>query len=150
MKKWTPIFIENSKIPVWLSYIAPIEIKAISIGIFVWCRSSMSSITKRHETIHFQQQLELLFLPFYILYVLGWLYGLWKYRDAAVAYRENVFERESFASDYIEGYLETRSRYAWVKHWSDDKDDYKERIRRSKRDSIAYAAQKKVDKPDQT
>ena len=110
----------------------------------------MSSITKRHETIHFQQQLELLFLPFYILYVLGWLYGLWKYRDAAVAYRENVFERESFASDYIEGYLETRSRYAWVKHWSDDKDDYKERIRRSKRDSIAYAAQKKVDKPDQT
>ena len=108
MKKWKPIFIENSKIPVWLSYIAPIEIKAISIGIFVWCRGEMSEVTKRHECIHFQQQLELLFLPFYILYVLGWLYGLWKYRDAAVAYRENVFERESFASDYIEGYLETR------------------------------------------
>ena len=35
MKNWKPIFIENSKIPVLLSYIAPITIYAISFGPFV-------------------------------------------------------------------------------------------------------------------
>ena len=28
MKNWKPFFIENSKIPVWLSYLAPINIGA--------------------------------------------------------------------------------------------------------------------------
>ena len=32
MKHWKPLFIENSKIPVWLSYIAPIDIGAITLG----------------------------------------------------------------------------------------------------------------------
>ena len=99
MKKWKPIFIENSKISAWLSYIAPINIYAISIAPFVWCKSIMSPVTRRHETIHFQQTLELAFVGFYILYALSWLHGLWKYRDRAVAYRENVFEREAYSND---------------------------------------------------
>ena len=141
MKKWKPFFIENSKLPVWLSCIAPISIYAISIGPFVWCKSLMSPVVRRHETIHFQQQLELLFLPFYLLYGLSWLYGLYKYRDRAIAYRENVFEREAFSNDYIEDYLGNRPRYAWIRHWGDNKDDYKERIKRARRDRIAASAQ---------
>ena len=137
MKNWEPIFIENSKIPVWLSYIAPIQIQAISFGIFVWCRTIMSDVTKRHETIHFQQQLELAFAGQWILYALSWLHGLWKYRDPAVAYRENVFEREAYSNDYIRDYLKTRPRYAWLKHWRDNKDDHKERIKRTRRDRVA-------------
>ena len=137
MKNWKPILIENSKIPVWLSKVAPIEIYAISFGWFVWCRGIMSDVTKRHECIHFQQQLELGFVGQWVLYALSWLHGLWKYRDPAVAYRECIFEREAFSNDYIEDYLEKRPRYAWVKHWGDDKDDYKERIRRTRRDRIA-------------
>ena len=105
----------------------------------------MSHVTKRHECIHFQQQLELAFIGHWILYGLSFLHGLWKYRDGAIAYRENVFEREAFSNDCTEGYLESRPRYAWVKHWSDDRKSFKERIRRSKRDRIAYAAQKKLD-----
>ena len=141
MKNWKPIFIENSRVPVWLSYIAPIEISAISFGWFVWSRRTMSDVLRRHETIHFQQQLELAFAGQWILYALSWLHGLWKYRDPAVAYRENVFERESFSNDYIEDYLETRPRYAWIKHWGDNKDDYKERIKRARRNRIAASAE---------
>ena len=59
MKHWKPLFIENSKIPVWLSYIAPIDISAITLGPIVISRDEMSEITKRHETIHYQQYLEL-------------------------------------------------------------------------------------------
>lgn len=140
MKKWKPIFIENSKVPVWLSKVSPIDIYAISIGMFVWCRSLLSPVVKRHEEIHFQQKLELLFLPFYLLYGLSWLYGLIKYRDAAVAYREIVFEREAYSNDYIDDYLENRKRYAWIKHMRDNKDDYKERIKRTRRDRIAKSS----------
>jgi len=148
MKNWKPIYIENSKIPVLLSYVAPISIYAITFGCFVWCRHLLSPVTKRHETIHFQQALELAFIGFYVLYGLSWLHGLIKYRDAAIAYRENVFEREAFACDYMEDYLEKRPRYAWIKHIKDDKDNYKERIRRVRRNTIASDSQKNIDKPN--
>ena len=141
MKDWKPIFIENSKVPVWLSYVAPIDIWAISFGWFVWCKGTMSEVTKRHETIHFQQQLELLFAFQWILYALSWLHGLWKYRDPAVAYRENVFEREAYMFDVKKGYLAKRKRYAWIDRIGDNKDDYKERIKRARRDRIAASAQ---------
>ena len=55
LKNRKPYFIENSKIPVILSKVAPIEIWAISFGLWVWCRGEISDETKRHETIHFQQ-----------------------------------------------------------------------------------------------
>ena len=142
MKNWKPIFIENSKIPIWLSYIAPINIYAISFGWFVWFRSLMSPVVKRHECIHFQQQLELLFIGQHILYILSWLHGLLKYKNAAIAYRENVFEREAYSNDYIEDYLENRPRYAWIKYWGDNKDDYKERIKRTRRDRVAKSSER--------
>ena len=67
MKKWKPLMFENSKIPVWLSKIAPIEIWALSFFIFVFCRAKLNDVTKRHEIIHFQQQLELAFVGQWIL-----------------------------------------------------------------------------------
>ena len=140
MKNWKPIFIENSRVPALLSYLSPINIWAISFGWFVWCKGTLSPVIKRHETIHFQQQLELFFIGQWILYGLSWLHGMIKYRDGKIAYRENIFEREAYSCDYIEDYLETRPRFAWIKHWRDDKDDYKERIRRARRDRIAASS----------
>ena len=73
MKNWKPLFIENSKIPVWLSKISPIEIWAITLGPIILSREEMNEQTKRHETIHFQQYLELLFIGFIILYFIFWI-----------------------------------------------------------------------------
>ena len=114
LSKLKPKFIENSRIPVWLSYIAPINIWAISFGLWVWCRGELSNKTRRHETIHFQQQIELLFVGQWILYLLFWLVGLVRYRDGEKAYRENPFEREAYRHDDDEGYLATRRRYTWL------------------------------------
>ncbi len=117
MKKLKPLFIENSKVPVWLSKVAPIEIYALSFGIFVWCRFLLSPTTKRHETIHFQQQLELAFVGQWILYVLFWLVGFVIYRgDGRKAYYESPFEREAYANDHDKAYLENRPRYNWVRY----------------------------------
>ena len=114
IKKWKPIFIENSKIPVWLSKLAPIDIGAISLGFWVWSRGEMDDRVRQHETIHFQQQLELLFVGQWILYGMYYLKGLIRYRDGATAYRENPFEREAYKNESVENYLESRKRYSWI------------------------------------
>ena len=113
-KLWEPRFINNSKLPVWLSKLAPINIWAISFGFWVWCRGEINKTTRRHETIHFQQQLELGFVLQWLLYGMFWLVGLVRYRDGAKAYRENPFEREAFSNEKKPTYLGKRKRYAWT------------------------------------
>ena len=122
MKNLKPIMFENSKVPVWLSYLAPIDIWAISFGWFVWCRGVMSEATRRHETIHFQQQLELLFIGQWILYVLFWLVGVFRYRDGKKAYYENPFEREAYNNDTDPDYLKSRKRFNWINYIKDNND----------------------------
>jgi hypothetical protein len=110
-----PKFHENSKVPVILSRLAPIEIRAISFGIWVWCRGTLDDRLRRHETIHYEQQLELGFVGQWLLYGIFHLVGLCRYRgDGAKAYRENPFEREAFANDGDESYLSSRRRWAWT------------------------------------
>jgi len=116
MKTWKPFFIENSRIPVWLSKVAPINVWANSFAIWVWCRGEMSEKTKRHETIHFQQQLECLFLGHWILYSLSWIAGYIRYGNGKDAYYNCMFEREAYDCDQNERYLENRPRYAWIKY----------------------------------
>jgi hypothetical protein len=108
-----PWFVENSKVPIILSYLAPIDIYAIAFGPFVWCRGTMGDQLKNHEVIHYHQQLELLFVGQWLLYVFYWLKGLITYKDGAVAYRESPFEREAYANDQNLDYLKNRERFAW-------------------------------------
>ena len=119
MRTWEPKFIENSKVPVVLSKIAPLEIGAISFFWFVWSRGPIGPVTRRHETIHFQQQLELLFVLQWVLYGLFWLIGLFVYKfDGNKAYRENPFEREAYANERKTKYLsDTRKRWSWVRYF---------------------------------
>ena len=114
-KECEPKFIENSKLPGWLSKIAPITIGAVSIAFWVFGRGALSKTTRRHETIHYQQQIELLFIGQWILYGLFHLIGLVRYRDGATAYRENPFEREAYANEDRPYYLFNRKRYCWWK-----------------------------------
>ncbi len=117
-RKCFPVFKENSRVPVWLSKVSPIEIGAISLALFVFSRGEMTKTTKRHETIHYRQWVELGFLGFLVLYPLLWLINLLKYRDGAVAYAEIAFEREAYGHEEESGYLSTRKAYAWVKYLS--------------------------------
>ena len=116
LKKLKPIFYENSRVPIWLSKIAPINVWANSFAIWVWCRGELSEKTKRHETIHFQQQLECLFVGQWILYGLGWLAGYIKYGNGKDAYYNSCFVKEAYDNDQDENYLENRPRYAWIKY----------------------------------
>lgn len=71
--------------------------------------------TTNHETIHFQQQLEMLIIPFYILYVLEYLLKFLIYFNVKKAYYNISFEQEAFANDTNLEYLKTRKRFNWIK-----------------------------------
>jgi len=114
VKNRFPIFRENSKIPVWLSYVSPITIGAISLAFFVFSRGKMSAETKQHETIHYYQWRELGFLLFPLLYGYYYLKGYIKYREGAAAYMSIPFELEAYSCQDLEGYLGRRPFWAWV------------------------------------
>ena len=108
-----PWFFENSRVPWLLSFVAPINIHAIALGPFVWCREGLDDVLKNHETIHYHQQLELLFVGQWLLYVFYWLKGLITYKNGDKAYRESPFEREAYQNEANLEYLSNRERFAW-------------------------------------
>lgn len=70
-----------------------------------------------HEFIHLRQQIELLIIPFYILYILNYLINLVRYLNHDRAYRNIVFEREAYGNDSDYMYLKKRKYFAWIKYF---------------------------------
>ena len=124
IKKLRPIVFENSRIPKLVGFFSPIEPWAVAFGPCVWCKGIISERTRRHETIHFFQQLEMLFIGQWILYGLSYLYNrVIKRMDGPTAYRANVFEVEAYSNDGDETYLETREAFAWLKYVRNKSDE---------------------------
>lgn len=68
-----------------------------------------------HEKIHLRQQLELLILPFYILYLLNYLINLIRYKNHDLAYRKIIFEQEAYAHETNLAYLKQGNWFSWIK-----------------------------------
>lgn len=115
-KKSKPWYFENSKVPVILSYLAPIDIGAITIGPLVFSRGEMSEVTKNHEAIHWQQYIETGILGFIVLYYSYYLWNYVKYRDGKTAYFMIPFEREAYDHDEDLEYLDSRKRFEWFRY----------------------------------
>lgn len=66
-----------------------------------------------HESIHTAQMRELLYLPFYLLYILEWLWRLIQtHGNSFEAYCKISFEREAYHRDHDLGYLARRRPFA--------------------------------------
>lgn len=109
-----PVFFENSKVPNHISKVSPVEIDAISIGLVVFSAGEINEITRRHETIHYRQWVELGFIGFAVLYPLFYLINRIKGMSGPQAYREIPFEVEAYSNDSDPNYLEFRKPYSWV------------------------------------
>lgn len=116
MKPW--IFFE-SRVPDAIKKLTGVNAIACSIGPFIFAKHKKEEVTEvtiRHETIHFRQQLELLFIIHWILYGIFHLIGYFKTKDQRWAYISNPFELEAFDNDDDVSYLEKRKHYSWVKY----------------------------------
>ena len=71
----------------------------------------MTQTDYNHEAIHTAQMKELLYLPFYLLYVLEWLCRLIQLRDSGKAYRAISHEREAYDNQGNPDYLTERKPY---------------------------------------
>ena len=115
MKLWKPFYFEHSRLPIWLSKLAPINIGAISLCGFVFSREAMDERVKNHEAIHFQQQLELGFIFFFVVYLYDYLRLRLMGYDGEDAYYYSRSEQEAHLNDKDLEYLGKRKRYAWLK-----------------------------------
>ena len=77
----------------------------------------MNETTKRHETIHFQQCLELLFVGAMMVYAYDWLKGCWKHKNRKEAYYRTRAEQEAYDNEYDKDYLQNRKRWEWLRKY---------------------------------
>lgn len=70
-----------------------------------------------HEIIHTRQMIEMLIVPFYLLYIIEWLIRLIQYRDRLIAYENISFEREAYANMYNLSYLTERTLFTFVRYY---------------------------------
>lgn len=110
-----PIIIYNRILP-FGSYVA------ITLFPFIFIRKEYKPVSKEtiaHESIHVQQQLELLLIFFYIWYGIEYLINLAKYRNHSMAYYNISFEKEAYSNQRSASYLEERKRFNFIKYIKD-------------------------------
>lgn len=89
---------------------------AITIFPFVFYTGKTLTPTEiRHETVHLWQQLALLLIPFYLLYLVFWLYGIVLYRNTSRAYYEIPFERSAYKLENMPDQKSFIQSFDWLK-----------------------------------
>ena len=69
-----------------------------------------------HEKIHIKQQIELLWLPFFIWYFIEFLVRYLQYKNWNKAYLNISFEREAHDKECDLNYLKTRKWFSFLKY----------------------------------
>jgi len=93
--------------------------KAINLFgvVFVRRECTITATDLNHEAIHTAQMRELLYVIFYIAYVGEWLFHLAICRNAKAAYRRISFEKEAYAHQAEQEYLNNRKHYNQYRIW---------------------------------
>lgn len=103
----------------WLIVVPKLRVAAMAIYPFILVQKvsyKNDVVLVNHEKIHHRQQLELLIVPFYLFYLLNYLYNLLKYKKHQLAYLNIIFEKEAFVQQQNLSYLSTRKMFSWIKY----------------------------------
>lgn len=94
--------------------ILPIGKNFLAINLFgiLFTKGDCSLQMINHERIHTAQMRELLYIPFYIIYILEWIFRLFQFRNTFKAYQNISFEREAYENQQNLSYLCTRRPYS--------------------------------------
>lgn len=100
----------------------PRRFHAITLFPFVFYNGKgLNERELRHETVHLWQQVALLLVGFYLLYLLFWLAGLLRYRNAERAYRSIPFERSAYLLEAQSGARPSVQAFHWLKCFKNNK-----------------------------
>ena len=106
----------------WVIVIPNLTANAMAVYPFIFLKSKdqkLDEILINHEKIHLCQQIELLLLPFYFLYLFNYLINLIKYKNHYQAYYHISFEKEAYQYEKELCYLNNRRRYNWINFYSE-------------------------------
>lgn len=128
-------YIVDSRLAKWLLFPS---CHTITLGCFIFTKKKeLSEKTKRHETIHMMQWMEVTIAALIVLGLMSWLvspywmvasplvYYVWYVMEWLVrlpfgnAYRNISFEREAFANDEDGEYIVNRELFNFVKYVKD-------------------------------
>lgn len=101
----------------WVLIISKLPANAMALFPFILLKHSAQKedlTLIHHEKIHLRQQLELLIIPFYVLYLLNYFINLIKYKNHYQAYYNISFEREAYHFEKDLNYLSNRRLYHWI------------------------------------
>lgn len=100
-------------------YLIPKGFRGLTVFPFVFLKFRVdkdNTVFINHERIHLRQQTELLILPFFVWYVLEFLFNLLKYNNKNHAYRNISFEREAYSNETNLEYLKNRKFFSFWKY----------------------------------
>lgn len=100
-------------------YLVPKGYNGITIFPFVFLKSKRFKkdfVLINHEKIHLRQQLEMLIIPFYLFYIVEFLFRLLQYKNWNLAYHNISFEREAYANQSHFDYLKNRTFWGFLKY----------------------------------
>jgi hypothetical protein len=75
-----------------------------------------NQILINHERIHIKQQIELLIIPFYLIYLLDFAIKYLKFKSKKKAYLNISFEREAYSNQNDFDYIKKRKFWAFIKY----------------------------------
>ena len=102
-------------------YLTPKWVRGITLFPFIVLSDKLDrkdAVLLNHEKIHIRQQLEMLVLPFFVIYLTEFLIGYVKYKNWNLAYRNISFEREAYANEKDLCYLQQRPFWGVLKFFS--------------------------------
>lgn len=82
--------------------------------LFVRGNAEINDVVLNHERIHTAQMKEMLYIPFYVWYVIEWLFRL--IIDRKTAYKSISFEKEAYQNQHNLSYLKERKIYNSLKY----------------------------------
>lgn len=103
----------------WTKFFSMGKAQAITIFPFIFLKHSSdrdNRILINHERIHVLQALELLIIPFYLLYLLEFSLRMLQYRNFTRAYLNISFEREAYENEHNLNYLKSRKLFSFWKY----------------------------------
>lgn len=101
----------------WLLIVPKLPANGMALFPFILIKSSSQQknfTLINHEKIHLKQQLELLIIPFYVLYLINYFINFLKYKNHYQAYYNISFEREAYHFEKDLNYLSNRKLYGWT------------------------------------
>lgn len=110
----------QNMIPIVCKYLTPRGFRGLTLFPFVMVKSKKDRqdlVFLNHEKIHLRQQLELLVVPFYVLYLLEFLVRWMVLKNRFKAYKSISFEREAYGNEYDLGYLKKRKWYGFLNYF---------------------------------